>query len=252
MPDILYEKKDHISIITMNRPDKLNAYDDDMLAELGQTWYKFRDDPDAWVAIFTGAGKSFCSGHILANLDRLGTTVEPPSIHYRTIVLSKPIIAAVNGHALGGGCSMVMGCDLAIAAENATFGYPQVGYGVTSLGGHQWLPKMIPLKKAMEIMLTGNRYSAQEFYELGLVNMVVPPDQLMPEAMKLAEKIAGNAPIAVQATKEDILYGLRVNWTPPNASEFVKLNYNKCWNSEDRVEGFNAFKEKRKPEWKNR
>ena len=249
MPDILYEKKDHIAVVTMNRPEKLNAYDIPMLRELEQTWYKFRDDDDAWVAIFTGAGRAFCAGHGLDSLEELGTLVEPPSIHYGTLDIFKPIIAAVNGHALGGGCSMVMGSDLAVAAENATFGYPQPAYGLTSLGGHQWLPRMVSAKVAAEIMLTGERYSAEQFYKMGLINKVVPLDQLMPEAFKMAERLTKNGPIALYATKENLIRGMRTIYLPDGV-RFSQLNYIRVWNTEDRAEGLKAFQEKRPPQWK--
>jgi enoyl-CoA hydratase len=251
MTYVLYEKKDRTVTITLNRPEKLNAYTAQDIQELEKAWYKFRDDPDAWTAILTGAGKAFCAGHDLASLPEL-CEPEPPSIHYRNLELFKPIICAVNGHALGGGCSMTMGCDIRIAAENATFGYPQPNYALTSLGGHQWMPRMTFRGIAMEMMLTGDRITAQEAYRIGLVNKVVPLDQLMPTALKLAERINANGPLAVRATKEDFLVGERMLWQP-DGTNFSRLNYAKLWyTSEDVKEGLKAFQEKRKPVYKGK
>lgn len=249
MANVIYEKcGSHIVIITMDRPEKLNAYDIPMLKEMEQCWYKFRDDEDAWVAILTGAGKAFCTGHDLDTLDRLGWEFEPPSIHYGNIEIYKPIIAAVHGYALGGGCSMALGCDLIVAAKDAVFGYPQPAYSLTSLGGHQRLPRLTFPKIAMEMMLTGDKYTAQEFFKLGLINKVVPPDRLMQEAVKMAERITKNGPLAVFATKEDFIRGQRMTCLQ-DGIRFAQLNYGRIWHSQDRVEGMQAFKEKRKPNW---
>jgi len=247
----LYEKKGHTVIVTLNRPEKLNAYRSEDIRELEKRWYEFRDDPDAWTAILTGAGKAFCAGHDLAGLEEL-CEPEPPSLHYRNLELFKPVICAVNGHALGGGCSMTMGCDIRIAAEDATFGYPQPNYALTSLGGHQWMPRMTFRGIAMEMMLTGDRMTAQEAYRVGLINKVVPLAELMPAALKLAERINSNGPLAVRATKEDFLLGERQLWQP-DGTNFSRLNFAKLWlTSEDVKEGMKAFQEKRKPVYKGK
>lgn len=159
----IYEKDydRHVAYITFNNPDKMNAYDSGTITELHRTWEDFKADGDLWVAIVSGKGKAFGTGHDISilSLDREFNfhdlaEIEPPSIHYGTIECFKPIIAAVHGHAVGGHCSFAMGCDLVVAAEGTKFGYPQPRYGFSSMGGHQWLPKMTFKKIAMEIMIT--------------------------------------------------------------------------------------------------
>lgn len=249
MSSILYEKKGHIAYVTLNRPQAFNAYNNEMLRELEKVWYDFRDDPEAWVAILTGAGRHFCVGHDLDSLHEV-TEPEPPSIHYGSIEIYKPIIAAVNGNAMGGGCSTALGCDLRLAADNARFGYPQVQVGHMSLGGHQRLPRMTFPSIALEMMLTGEAIDAQESYRLGLVNRVVPLAELMPAATRLAERIAQNGPLAVRATKEAFLRGQTMPLQ--QGIRMAALLYAQLATTEDAQEGLKAFREKRKPAWKGR
>mgnify|MGYP001559132452 FL=1 len=249
MSSIIYEKRNRIAYITLNRPEVFNGYNNAMLRELEKVWYDFRDDPEVWVAVLTGAGRHFCVGHALDSLHEV-TEPEPPSIHYGTIEIFKPIIAAVNGNAMGGGCSMALGCDIRIAADNARFGYPQTQVGHMSLGGHQRLPRMTHPGIALEMMLTGDAIDAQQALQLGLVNHIAPVTNLMAEATKLAEKIAGNGPLAVRATKEAFVRGQ----TMPiqQGIRMAALLYRGLINTEDAQEGLKAFKEKRKPNYKGK
>lgn len=246
---IIYEKKDRIAYITLNRPEAFNAYDNVMLRELEKVWYDFRDDPEVWVAVLTGAGRHFCVGHDLESLHEV-TEPEPPSIHYGSIEIYKPIIAAVNGNAMGGGCSMALGCDLRVAADNARFGYPQTQVGHMSLGGHQRLPRMTFPGIALEMMLTGDAIDAREAFRLGLVNRVVPLKDLISETTKLAQKIAQNGPLAVRATKEAFIRGQAIPLQ--QGIRMAALLYGRIAPTEDAQEGLKAFKEKRKPVWKGK
>ena len=251
-PDVLlYEKKGHLVTITMNRPERLNAMSDELVEKLVETWERFRDDDDAWVAILTGAGeRAFCAGRDLKERVEKGRR----KLKYpfeRTCPtgcqgLWKPVIAAVNGVAVAGGWYLAQNCDIRVASENATFGISEVKWNL----GANWavtLPRYVPLGLAMEIVLTGEQISAKRAYEIGFVNRVVPNDQLMAEAEKIADTILQCGPKSVWAHKELLWRGLSLSHDEGLAmsTHIVAPLYE----MEDSKEGPRAFVEKRKPQW---
>ncbi len=261
---VKFETAERIAILTISRPLAMNALDEETLASLNEAWIDFRDNPELWVAIITGAGgKAFCAGadiKDLAKYFRTKTAIQrkakadrEPGMGgiTRNLEIWKPIIAAINGHCLAGGLEIALACDIRIASENATFGLPEVSRGIIpGAGGTQRLPRLIPLGKSLEMILTGDRIDAQEAYRIGLVNRVVPPDQLLPEATKLAERICRNAPLAVQAAKEAVYRGLDLP-----LSEGLRLEQflaEPICQSEDAKEGPRAFFEKRPAQFKGK
>ncbi|MBW2637623.1 MAG: enoyl-CoA hydratase/isomerase family protein, partial [Deltaproteobacteria bacterium] len=219
---VLYEKKDRIGVITINRPEAMNSLDGETLDQLNHAWIDFRDDPDLWVAIITGAGdRAFCAGGDLKGLSQYYGSMTPiqrkekrdkePGIGgiTRNLEIWKPMIAAINGHCLAGGLEIALACDIRIASETATFGLTEVSWGILpGAGGTQRLPRLIPLAKSVEMILAAERINAEEALENGLVNRVVPARDVMAEAVKMAEKICKNGPLAVRAAKEAIYRGL--------------------------------------------
>ena len=246
---ILYEKREHVAVITINRPEAMNSLTLEMLLAIEEAFAEFNADPDAWVAILTAAGdKAFSSGldlveaaPMLTGGDSLGfddTTKRQFSDVY------KPIICAVNGFCIAGGMEMLLGTDLRIAAEHATFGLGEVRWGLVPLGGtHIRLPRQIPWAIAMQLLLTGKNIDAQRAYEVGLINEVVPADELMPTAIKQAERLCRNGPLAMQTAKEIAVRSLELE------SGFVleKALGQKVIDSEDAKEGPAAFAAKRRP-----
>lgn len=207
---VTYERDGHIATITYNRPEAMNAVNGELRKDLNASWEKLRTDDEAWVAIVTGAGKAFCAGADLKNpRSSVGNDDhsfwEVPSF---TSLESgkeiwKPVIAAVNGYAIGFGLTMVAACDLVIASERAQFGFPEVQLGVPTVQGAVRMPKMIGWQNAMELLLLGDRVDAARAKEMGLVMKVVPHDDLMDEARAVATRlIEKSAPLAVRATKE--------------------------------------------------
>ena len=259
---ILYEKKDKIGIITINRPEAMNAIDPETSEELRKAWVDFRDDPNLWVGILTGAGeKAFSAGadlktmipmlSKLSTFERREREEKFPGMGgiTRGLNIWKPIIGAINGFCLAGGLEMALSCDLRVAAEHATFGLMEVSRGIIpGAGGTQRLPRMIPMAKAMEMILMAQRIDAQEALRLGLVNRVVPLADLMPTAMKMAEVISQNAPLAVRSAKEAIIRGLSMTLEEGLRLESVLQSY--LLKTEDAIEGPKAFAEKRKPQYK--
>ena len=253
MPAVLYEKKGRIAYVTLNRPEALNAVNREMSEALEDTWYQFDADPDVWVAILTGAGdRSFCSG---ADLRQLASGTGRPD--YRPVHslghgvdVFKPIIGAVNGFCLAAGIDMILPCDIRVAAENATFGMTMTRWGVMASTGASQLPRSIHWAHAMEMLLTAERIDAQEAYRIGLVNKVVPFDQLIPTCEEYAEKILQNSPMAVRLTKEAAIRGRETTMQESLNIGFSLQRYNRT--TDDAKEGPKAFSEKRKPEWKGR
>jgi enoyl-CoA hydratase len=252
--NISYEKRDHIGIITIDRPEAMNSLTMDMLMGIEEAFEEFNKDPEMWVAIFTAAGdKAFSSGldlkeaaPLLTGGDSLGfddTTKRQFSDVF------KPIICAVNGFCIAGGLEMLLGTDIRIAAEHATFGLGEVKWGLVPLGGtHVRLPRQIPWAIAMQLLLTGKNIDAQRAYEVGLINEVVPADQLMPTALKLAERMCRNGPLAMKTAKEISVRSLELE------SGFVleKALGLKVLSSDDAKEGPKAFAEKRPANFKGR
>lgn len=255
LPDTFkYEKQGHIAIMTVNRPEAMNAFTVEMLAAMDACFADFQSDDDLWVAIFTGTGdKAFCAGMDLAEAipklnagDELGYadhTKRPFSDVF------KPIITAVNGFCIAGGMEFMQGTDIRIAAEHATFGLGEVRFGLIPMGGtHVRLPRQIPWAVAMELLLTGDNIDAARAYDIGLINKVVPKEQLMDEAMKMARKICQNGPFAVRTAKEIVVRQADLE----GAFVLEKAIGRRVFSSEDAQEGPRAFMEKRKPNFKGR
>ena len=251
---IVYEKRGRIAYLTINRPDRLNALHPPANSEIRDAMTDFRDDPDAWVAIITGAGeRAFSAGNDLKYTAERGRHTRPVgSAPFGGITSDfecwKPIIAAVNGFALGGGLELALACDIIIAAEHAEVGLPEVRVGlVAGAGGVHRLPRHVPLKVAMGMMLTGRRIPAQEAYRIGLVNEVVPQSKLMETAEGWASDILKGAPLSVRASKQMALSGLP--WPLEIAMGRTYSEHERAKASHDFVEGPRAFAEKRKPNW---
>lgn len=263
---LLVEKRpDGVMVLTMNRPEARNALSPRMLLELYDAWHEFEDTKDLRVAILTGAGdEDFCAGGDLKLTMPLMTGARQPEDDWdRELVGSpgkftdailrgydiyKPIIAAVNGNALGGGTEMMNACDLRVASENAVFGTPEAKVGLLPGGGSiTRLPRQIPYAKMMEMLLVGRPFSAKEALEMGLINYVVPREKLMAKALELAELLAANGPLAVSKIKEGVL---RSSGLPLEESYQIENEVSAAvMTSKDAREGPRAFKEKRKPEF---
>ncbi|MBT2655948.1 crotonase/enoyl-CoA hydratase family protein [Bacillus sp. ISL-18] len=257
---VLYEKRGRIAIITINRPEAMNAVDAEVWEGIRTALEDYAEDSNLWCAIITGAGdRAFCAGADLKAVAK-GESIFPEggekwgfagiAQHY----INKPIIAAVNGFALGGGTEIALACDLIVASEKAAFGLPEVKRGIIAgAGGLLRLPRQLPLKVAMELILTGKSMSPQEASGWGLVNRVVPHAQLLEKAIELADEIIVNAPVAVSASKDIVYRGLDVPLDHPSKAWEINQEYtSRVMESQDSKEGPRAFAEKRKPEWAGR
>jgi enoyl-CoA hydratase/carnithine racemase len=252
-----YKKEGKIAIFTLNRPETLNSIDPESLEELSRSLIDFRDDNELMVGIITGAGdRAFSVGaDIKTMLPEIKKFVGQPSAGPPTIMrgleLWKPLIAAVNGACLGGGLEIALSCDLRIASENATFGLPEVTLGlIPGWGGTQRLPRVIPLARAAELLLTGRPTNAQEAYRIGLVNKVVPLKELMPAAMQMAAMLCRPAPLAVRAAKQAMTQGTSLSLE--GGLELEKTLNDFLVTTRDFDEGRQAFAEKRNPVFKAR
>lgn len=258
MEFVSYKSENFVGIVTINRPNALNALNSQVLDELNEVFSKI-DLEAVRAVILTGAGeKSFVAGADISEMST-ATKVEAEKFGkkgndvFRKIeTFPIPVIAAINGFALGGGCELAMSCDIRICSENALFGQPEVGLGITpGFGGTQRLARLVGLGKAKELIYAGNNIKAAEALNIGLVNHVHPLENLMDEAMKLATKIAKNAPIAVRASKKAINTGIDVDMD--RAIIIEEKIFATCFETEDQVEAMKAFLEKRKvTEFKNK
>ena len=249
------DKSDHVMTVTMNRPERLNALHPPANAELGEVFDEFAADDDMWVAIITGAGRAFSAGNDLRYQAESGRWVPPPhgfgGLTSR-FDLAKPVYAAVNGVAMGGGFEIALACDIIIASDNAVFALPEAKVGLAALaGGLQRLPRQIGAKRALGMILTGRRVSAQEGYELGFVNAVVPPDELMDETRRWVQMTLECAPLSIRASKDVVYRSLSM----ASLQESMATRYESVEalsDSQDFIEGPRAFAEKRKPNWQGK
>ena len=256
--NLLYEKKDGIGTVTISRPKVLNALNSEVFTELYELFQQIENDSEVRVAILTGSGeKAFVSGADISEMHDKDSiqasvfiTVARNALD-RIYTLSKPVIAAINGSALGGGCEITLCCDLRIASEKAKFGQPEINLGIVpGSGGMQRLARIIGMTKAKELVYTGDVIDASTALAIGLVNKVVPTDSLMTEAKALAQKLLSKSSVALSFAKKAINSGADMSLTA--ALDLDECFFSMCFASEDQKEGMKAFIEKRTPQFRNR
>ena len=252
---VRYEKRDHVAVVTINRPEVMNALHPPANEELSRVWDDVAEDPDVRVAILTGAGdRAFSAGNDLKWTAQHGVPRMPKGGFGGLVArddLWKPLIAAVNGVALGGGLEIALACDIIVGAETARLGLPEPRVGLmAAAGGVHRLPRHVPLKLAIGMILTGRQIPAAEAARMGLVNEVIPQAKLMETAERWAREILECSPFAVQASKQAALEGLGRPLADAMAAHYPLVQ--RLFTSEDVIEGPRAFAEKRKPVWKGR
>ena len=258
MDSVIYEIRDRIAYVTINRPDAYNACDQPTYDRLSEVWADFARHDNAWVAILTGAGdKAFCAG---SDIKQNFNAPPAPADNFapaskgdlmRGLEVWKPVIAAVNGHCNGGGLEQALGCDIRIASQNAQFGLGEVLLGLLpGGGGTQRLPRTIPLSDALWMLYTGERIDAAEALRLGLVSRVVSLEDLLPTAQAMAERILKAGPLAVRAIKQAAIKGLSMPLD--DGLRLEQHLFQLLSATEDSSEGTKAFAEKREPQWRGR
>jgi enoyl-CoA hydratase len=252
-----YEVKEGIAFVTINRPSSLNALNNEVLDELYSAFTGADNDPEVNAVIITGEGKAFVAGADIAEMAKLSTLegrammIKGQNIMNYIESMNKPVIAAVNGFALGGGCELAMACDIRIASEAARFGQPEVNLGIIpGFGGTQRLPRLVGKGMGKYLIMTGEMIDAQEAYRIGLVERVVPAEELMGSAEKVARTIMSKAPIAIRAAETAINTGIGLDIRSGVAFEGEALVA--PFSSEDRIEGMTAFLEKRPAKFRSK
>ncbi len=252
---IVTETDEQLGIVKINRPDVLNAVNIETIRELEDAVRRFGEDDTIAVIVITGEGKSFVSGSDISRLAEMDSLAAREYSRVGQRVLSfienveKPVIAAVNGYALGSGCEIAMACDIRIASEKAKFGQPEVKLGlIPGHAGTQRLARLVGLGKAKELIFTGDLIDAHEALRIGLANRVVPPDKLMQETKAIARKIIDVGPTAVRVAKTVLNRGVDANLTTANSYEMEVFSM--LFSTSEAKEGMKAFLEKRKPKWK--
>lgn len=253
--NLLFKKDGNIGILSVNRPEALNALNSQVLRELDEAIDIIENDEDIHILILTGEGRAFAAGADIGEMKDLNSEearqfAKLGSGAFRKIeLMEKPVIAAVNGFALGGGCELSMCCDIRIASEKAKFGQPEVGLGIIpGFSGTQRLSRLVGVGKAKELIFTTDMIDANEAYRIGLVNKVVPKDELMEEALKLANVILSKGQLAVRLAKTSINRGAETDIETGMAIE--RDLFGLCFATSDQKEGMGAFLEKRKPNYK--
>jgi len=255
-PQLLVDRDGSVGVLTLNRPAAHNSLTTALIGELGEALVRYRDDPSIQVIVITGAGeRAFCSGMDLRGApastvfdDQFGV---PPLHLSRGMELWKPVIAAVNGYALGAGFELALSCDLRYASTNATFALPEVSIGsMPGAGRTQRIIHQAPTALAMELLLTGDRWDALRIQQAGLLNGVVEPAELLPTAIETAQRIARNAPLSLQAVKQAVWRGSHLPLA--EALTLERTLFNLIRDTEDRAEGRAAFAEKRPPVFRGR
>jgi enoyl-CoA hydratase/carnithine racemase len=256
MSPVLTERRGHVALVTLNRPEAMNSCNRELLASLRATLDDLRFDPDVRVIVVTGAGeKAFCAGADLK--ERAGMTPLEVKRFIVTIrdtfslleAMGKPVIAAINGVALGGGTELALACDIRIAAETAMLGLTETGLGIIpGAGGTQRLPRLVGKGKAKELIFTARRIPASEALTIGMVEQVVPAAELLDASLQMAERIAENGPLAVEQAKYAINAGMETDLATGLVLE--SRCYDAIIPTQDRLEGLAAFREKRKPQYR--
>ena len=246
MSYVEYKKKGHIVTITLNRPERLNALGKEVTDEIVDACKRVDSDPEVRVAILTGTGRAFCAGNDVREMHEVGGPPNPVHAAYIVAEVTKPVIAAVNGFALGGGCWIAIACDIRIAVKSATFGMPEIKVAIP-LGPERFLIQQIPLCIINEMIFLGERITAQRAYEVGLINKVVDEKDLMAEAVKTAEKIAELSPWAIQINKKAKIKASSLSKETFDDEQHRRIIARQA---DDFKEAVKAFAEKRKPIFK--
>ncbi len=254
--NVLLEKGDHVATITINRPDKLNALNEPTRCELIGVLSDLKNDRDVRVVIITGAGKAFIAGADISEfagrtpVDQFRVMKEP-TVYEAVDMFPKPVIAAINGFCLGGGCELAMACDVRIASDKAKLGQPEVNLGIMpGGGGTQRLPRLVGLGNAYKLLFTGDMISAAEAHRIGLVDEVVEADKLLERVSELANSIALKSPVALQLIKEAVRASVRTSLDEGLRHELTLFGL--AFSSDDKNEGVSAFLEKRTAAFKGK